>query len=660
MSDAQLDLEAKVGEVLGSGGWPAVEAFLAQLQPAELSDAQRQEWFQFRAISAYQAGDRDQALERYRDAVAHFPDNAQLQFGLGQELEGRGQIDEALAVFAAARFPKVSGKWAMAMVRYCFLWGRPDEGFEHLNPVLHAIYQGRIIDDHFLYTRQYPFFGTLWRTVMALSWQQGGAAPAEARKILGDMAPDLADHDLGYLFEEMNALQSADFGPIITRLEHFLSQQDPGGRVMGLLRMRVAVLRGHSLDPAESRALIEAVPLTQSDFPWVEDVRTLALAELMAREGREADEEALLARFFERQVLLLEPEHLVYFHLLDYNEKLRARYIESKRPSSPAEGSAAAPATRQPAAGDSSVEGIALETYAKLCVKLTAAQSKDELPALYSEFGVRDQAHFERVNNGFIAAMNDPERGEQVMARYSELFAQSSPDYAGYLSEGQGDPPDAKPLRDDPSQLVAILDAQYERFHQWAGIATERIAVSMAELVVGGGCELEVGIVAFGQWYALGNLAGASPASQAICEEWVRRKAAERKVEAGVYRYYEPASPDGGPPPGPLREVLQHALRYVMDQLSSGLRLEKVGGWLIDEGAGDPGDARVQHLGPGAWLTCCAVFVDRHGEEHWVPLLRQNPPDRYDRSAAAEVRAFSAWAEAHHGVSQDYTEYSAD
>jgi len=329
MTDAQLNLEEKVRELLNTGGWPAVETFLGGFQFDDLTVAQREHWYRFRAICAFRTGDRELALSRYFDAVANFPENAQILFGLGQELEYQGRIDEALAYFGAARFPKVPGKWSMVIIRYCYLWGRPDQGFDHLNPLLDSIYGGRIIDDHYLYTRQYPFFGVLWRNVLALSWQQGGNALREARGILEDMAPNLVDHDLGYLFQETDALLSGDFGPIIANLEAALANPPQGP--MGLTAMRLAVLRARTLDPSEGRALVESVTLTENDFPWIEDVRTMALAELMGREGRAQDEAELLARFRERMPLLFEPEHLVGFNLLDYNEKLRKDYLERRR-----------------------------------------------------------------------------------------------------------------------------------------------------------------------------------------------------------------------------------------------------------------------------------------------------------------------------------------
>ena len=670
MIDAQLNIEQKIGELLNAGGWPAVEDFLGGFGYDDLTVAQREHWYQYRAVTAYRIGDRDLALSRYYEAVANCSENAQVFFGLGQELEHRGQIDEALAYFDAACFPKLPGHWSMVMIRYCYLWGRPDRGFDHLNPILAAVYQGRVIDDHYLHSQQLPFFGNLWRNVLTFSWQQGDGALSGARNILENMATDLVDQDLSYLFQETDALISGDFGPIIASLEEMLSR--PASGPMGWAAMRMAVLKARTLDPADGRALVEAVALTQNDFPWLEDIRTMALAELMGREGRGAEEEELLARFRERQPLLFEPEHLVAFNLLEYNEKLRKHYIAERQHQPELDKTIEVgtipdfddpPADNgdpgQQTSGELAFEGIDLKTYAGICVRVSSTRDKEELPPIYAEFGIRDQAHFDRVNASFIAAMSDERTGHEVMARYTEYFSNSAPqENAGYLHEGREDYPETKEVNNNPDKLRAALDEQSQWFQRWAGIITSKVWVSMEQMVLGGTCRLEVGAVAADEWYTLVRIERAIPESQAICEEWVRRTAAEQQVEALVYIYYEPVEGVPGTPDGPLSKVLEHALAFTVEHMAP-KHLVKVGGWMVDAGAGKE-DPRTHHFKEGAWLTCCAVFLDAHDEEHWVTLLRQNSPERYDRSAADEVWAFSAWAQQRHGVETDFTAYELE
>ena len=65
MIDAQLNIEQKIGELLNAGGWPAVEDFLGGFGYDDLTVAQREHWYQYRAVTAYRIGDRDLALSRY-------------------------------------------------------------------------------------------------------------------------------------------------------------------------------------------------------------------------------------------------------------------------------------------------------------------------------------------------------------------------------------------------------------------------------------------------------------------------------------------------------------------------------------------------------------------------------------------------------------------
>jgi hypothetical protein len=96
----------------------------------------------------------------------------------------------------------------------------------------------------------------------------------------------------------------------------------------GYTRMILAVLESRaaaSLDAAQ-RALA-AVELTGQDFPWLEDIRTLAHAEGAHRFGDAALERRHVDAFIARQPLLFEPDIALNFHLLRYQERLKPRVV---------------------------------------------------------------------------------------------------------------------------------------------------------------------------------------------------------------------------------------------------------------------------------------------------------------------------------------------
>jgi hypothetical protein len=97
-----------------------------------------------------------------------------------------------------------------------------------------------------------------------------------------------------------------------------------------MFSLRDALHRARETGDAEGRICLEAVEFAPNDFGWLEDFRTLGLAEHAARHGRDNDEATLLAKFRQSQPLLIEPDHAVFFHFLPYQEKLRAAYVDAR------------------------------------------------------------------------------------------------------------------------------------------------------------------------------------------------------------------------------------------------------------------------------------------------------------------------------------------
>jgi 1,2-phenylacetyl-CoA epoxidase catalytic subunit len=73
-------------------------------------------------------------------------------------------------------------------------------------------------------------------------------------------------------------------------------------------------------------AELAAVRLTTDDHAWLEDVRTLARAELFHRFEMRDREQAALSEFWPRQAMLFEPNHAFNFGLIDYQETLKPHY----------------------------------------------------------------------------------------------------------------------------------------------------------------------------------------------------------------------------------------------------------------------------------------------------------------------------------------------
>ena len=111
-----------------------------------------------RGIVEFRTNQRAQAREIFEEGVRSFPTSAWLNYGLGQEYEAQGRIDEMAACFRHVRLEPVGSPTVLAMARYYYLWSRFEHGQRVIQPIFDRYYELKIADDMFLYMRGLPMF----------------------------------------------------------------------------------------------------------------------------------------------------------------------------------------------------------------------------------------------------------------------------------------------------------------------------------------------------------------------------------------------------------------------------------------------------------------------------------------------------------------------
>jgi tetratricopeptide (TPR) repeat protein len=321
-TDAVTDLVNDLGR---RGRIGEVEAELAKLSYDHLNTRSRVSWHAMMIASAFRRGDRATALERALRAEKLFPDEPEILFALGQEYESVGEIGEMLRCFARAGFPAVSGRHVLAEARYAYLHGELEAGLGFLAPLLECYFALKIADDMFLHIRNIPFSSVTFGAATCLHVLRGDHEGA--RRLLARAAAGLSDTDLSYLGPLVEAHERKDPGiaarSIQSKRASHLSQPALGGFQAVELACWAARMET-SLDAA--RAGLERIIIRDTDHQWMHDVRTLALAEAEHRFGNGAAELELLKKFVSRQPLLLEPEWLITFGFVEYQERVRLEF----------------------------------------------------------------------------------------------------------------------------------------------------------------------------------------------------------------------------------------------------------------------------------------------------------------------------------------------
>jgi len=301
-----------------------IERELDKFDQASLSNLEQESWWHFYGIVAFLRRQDAEALKRFQEGHERFPQSSKIRFSLGQQYERARNIEKAFELFSTCHFPGLPRELALTEARYAYLWDRYDAGREFIRPFFTAYKELRILDDHFLYTRGLPFFGTAWSCLAAFSLLSGDWDELEA--LTRYVARHCHNYDFEELETELRAHREGKPGLLIEPLQKRLRTMS-SKLPQGYVRMNLAVAGARtSLSPTDAETILNDVQLTAQDPAWLEDIRTLAKAEIAARFAQPDVERAHIEAFLKRQPMLFEPDVALSFHLLEYQERLKPHY----------------------------------------------------------------------------------------------------------------------------------------------------------------------------------------------------------------------------------------------------------------------------------------------------------------------------------------------
>jgi hypothetical protein len=353
-------IERLVDEYGPKDQWKELGAVLDGMDHRHLPTGEQEMWYRARGIVEFRTKQRARAREIFEEGVRQFPASGWLNYGLGQEYEAQGRIDEMAACFRHVRLEQVGSPTVLAMARYYYLWNRAEQGQVVIQAIFDRYYDLKIADDMFLYMRGLPMFDEAFGYRATFARLAGKLD--QARWELARARSDLSDLGVERLEMDLEATATGNWAPVLVDLEGVLKSVDPQ-MPTGRLRMKRAILRCKAVSPhnfpppppgearlnfppplaAEARhnfppplagegrvgaslAELDAVALSSGDHPWLADIRTLAKAELYRRFDMPDREQETLAAFWPRQPMLFEPNHAFHFGLIDYQETLKPHY----------------------------------------------------------------------------------------------------------------------------------------------------------------------------------------------------------------------------------------------------------------------------------------------------------------------------------------------
>ena len=306
-----------------------IERELEKLDPAKLTDAEREEWWHIYGITAFEGGRGDIALERFKRGYDQFPGSPMIRFALGQQYIRAKEPEKGFALFRETPFPGIPKRHALVEARYAYLYSRYEDARIFIRPFFAVYKKLKILDDNFLYMRGLPFFGSYWNHLAAFSVLSGDWA--ELDEVTAYVSKNCSDYDFDRLRIERDAYCDGDATRLLPALRKRTEEiKEVPAFPTGFTRMMIAVIEARQAPTmAGAKGIIENVTLARNDFPWLQDVQTLAVADAAHRLGDREAERKGVATFLKRQPLLFEPDIALEFWLLGAQERLKADLLPS-------------------------------------------------------------------------------------------------------------------------------------------------------------------------------------------------------------------------------------------------------------------------------------------------------------------------------------------
>jgi tetratricopeptide (TPR) repeat protein len=318
----------KANELFKNHQLASLEQELIKLKTENLNLDEQKTWHHFYGVAAFNRNERNEALRRFQLGLEQFPNDLHLQFSLGQEFEFIGEIEKAFELFKKSSFPNSPSKHTLVKARYAYLWSRYDDGLSFLQPIFETYEKLKIIDDTFLYLRGLPFFSETWGYFVSFCFLTGNLLLCKKR--LDYYKKNLQDYDFQSLSLDLSDLENNDTKSTISRDQKTIEIYKKNKVPHGVPSARLNLFEMRTSDFQTAKEILKKWLVEPNDFRWLMDIRLLSEAELLWKNNDPAETSRIDA-FLINQPLLFEPNHVSFFRLFSYQEKLKTIYVQKKQ-----------------------------------------------------------------------------------------------------------------------------------------------------------------------------------------------------------------------------------------------------------------------------------------------------------------------------------------
>ena len=296
-----------------------VDRVLSTFVPDDLNDTERESWFFHRARGADDGHDREEGMRRAQASFRMMPHSAKIRLQLVRQHEYTGQTDEMFKLLdEMTPRPKEMG-YCLTAAHFAYLWDDYDRALKYLNPLI-DIYQpvNQTVSPQDIPNIAAP----LW-SAAAIGVAMGQLTPV--RQVFERVAKRFGELPDTSAQMYLEGRSQNDFSNLIQFAEETITFSE------GMLPLQAAILRSQTMeDPVEASQLIAKVriPSWRHDL---ESVRWIVMSDLARQIGNEDQEQGLTNHVLQRMPMLLAPEVVGFFNLVEPMDRYKEAYRSTRQ-----------------------------------------------------------------------------------------------------------------------------------------------------------------------------------------------------------------------------------------------------------------------------------------------------------------------------------------
>ncbi|MCB1216690.1 hypothetical protein KDL44_04820 [bacterium] len=311
-------------QLVESGRGNEVPERIPRMDRRHFNNSEHGLWHMLMGQITFRQADYEASLEHFRQGAEICPEVESFELARAQTYFFMERPAEAWA--CVYRFPvaELDTGWALRLCHYAYLCSDYERGLWLVGILVERYREAVNLDPSHLMERGLPPFSFVWFTSAAFHKLAGRLD--SMRRTTQQLERDCFNYDFELAWQDLDAAEHGDYAALLRSVRAIREEQRPLGVPLGFHDVSIAVFQSF-MAPSYRQALgiLEAVRISEHDFPGLISILRLARARVAHVHGEELQERMMANTFLNEYPMLVPAEVAFQFGLLDYQETLKPR-----------------------------------------------------------------------------------------------------------------------------------------------------------------------------------------------------------------------------------------------------------------------------------------------------------------------------------------------